>query len=152
MNSDIFQLKASRWIVNGFSIFSICVGLVINSTVQAESSSHNDADAFWKLFAKPRICVLPSDRRQCIMDTDITWSGSVAADICLLSSQETEAMQCWYKSQDGHLFQTIASETPITLWLSPFGEDQVLTQTQIRIVHIPPRRIRRRRRHIWSLL
>ncbi len=152
MNCYPSQLKLSESYFNGFIRFVLCAGIVLIQTVQAESMVNTDADTFWTLLAKPRICVLPADRRQCIMDTDITWSGSVAADICLLSSQESEALSCWYKSQDGHLFQTIVSENPVTLWLSRFGESHVLTETRIQIVNIPPRRVRRRRRHVWSLL
>lgn len=107
---------------------------------------------FWKLWAKPRICIVPSDRRQCVMDTDLTWTGSIIADICLLWSEHTEALRCWSNAQNGQLMQSIDSENAVKFWLSRPGDDQILVETQIRIVNIPPRRIRLRRRHIWSLL
>ncbi|MCH9698417.1 MAG: DUF3019 domain-containing protein, partial [Gammaproteobacteria bacterium] len=80
------------------------------------------------------------------------WTGSIIADICLLWSEQTEALQCWNNAQNGQLLQSIDTENAVKFWLSRPGDDQVLVETQIRIVNIPPRRIRRRRRHIWSLL
>ncbi len=126
--------------------------LLFGKPLQAEPPANADNRTVWQLWAKPRICVMPSNRRQCHMETDIIWSGLKTADICLLSSQKNASLRCWRNAQGGHVLQTIASNKPITYWLTRPGEDKVLVETRIRIVSIPPKRVRRRRRHIWSLL
>ncbi|HFD13028.1 MAG TPA: DUF3019 domain-containing protein [Crenotrichaceae bacterium] len=149
-NTSLMKLKRSPG--SRLDLLILIVFIILIPVVQADSTVKTGTDALWKLWAKPRICVVPSDHRQCEMETDLSWVGSVLADICLLSSEEAETLHCWYKTQDGHLIQTIATETPVSYWLTRYGEDQILVETSIRIVNIPPRRVRRRRRHIWSLM
>lgn len=136
------------------SIRNGAIGLMLlfGKPLYAESPANTETSTHWQLWAKPRICVIPSNRRQCHMETDIIWSGLKAADICLSSSQKENSLQCWHNAQSGHVLQTIASNKPITYWLTRPGEDQVLVETQILIVSVPQKRVRRRRRHIWSLL
>lgn len=124
--------------------------LLQSSIVLAESSdSSND---FWQLWAKPHICVTPSNLLMCEMETDIKWTGIEQADICLLSSQENATLQCWPHAFAGQIIQEISSDKQITYWLSRPNDDEVLVKTIIRIVTIPQRSVRKRRRHIWSLL
>jgi hypothetical protein len=86
------------------------------------------------------------------METDFNWIGVEQADICLLSSQQNAILQCWTHTDKGQLLQQIESDKLITYWLSRFNEDKILVKTVVRVVTIPQRSIRRRRRHIWSLL
>lgn len=135
--------------------FSILIIILIHSQfVLAESSDSNNSrnNKTWQLWAKPRICVMPSNLLMCEMETDFNWIGVEQADICLLSSQEGAILQCWPYSVGGHLFQQISSDKQITYWLSRSNDDEVLVKTIIHIVTIPQRSVRRRRRHIWSLL
>ncbi len=120
--------------------------------VFADSLLEVPAKGAWQIKAKPRICVKPSIRPMCTMSTDIIWNGSVNADICLLSSQTQARIKCWTDVQTGDILQDINSDIAITYWISHFGEDAVLAETTVRIVTVPQRQIRRRRRHIWSLL
>lgn len=135
-------------LVYSVKICILCM-LVYWMPVQAFAESKGD---FWQLKAKPRICVTPVVKRLCTMSTDFIWVGTVNADICLLSSQTQQTIQCWKNVQQGDVLQQIVSDVPITYWLSHFGEDAVLAETSIRIITVPQRQIRRRRRHIWSLL
>ena len=127
----------------------LIIGLIHNPFVLAESSSHENS---WQLWAKPRICVMPSNVLMCKMETDFNWIGVEQADICLLSSQQNAILQCWTHSDKGQLLQQIESDKLITYWLSRSNEDEILVKTVVRVVTIPQRSIRRRRRHIWSLL
>ncbi len=120
--------------------------------VAAESLTEVPVISTWQIKAKPRICVKPSIRPICTMNTDIIWKGSVNADICLLSSQTQMHIKCWTNVQAGNILQEINSDIEITYWIAHFGEDAVLAKTTVRIVNVPQRQIRRRRRHIWSLL
>lgn len=122
------------------------------AAVSAEPLEDTIASASWHLTAKPRICVTPVVRRTCTMSTDIIWTGTVNADICLLSSQAQQSIQCWKNVQNGDILQHIVSDEPIYYWLSHLNDDAVLAETTIRIITVPQRQIRRRRRHIWSLL
>lgn len=134
------------------SVLSMILCGLLVASVFADSEGDILQAGRWELMAKPRICVTPAIRRVCTMSTDLIWTGTVSADICLLSSQAQEAIQCWQNMRKGDLVQDIASEVPITYRLTHFGEDKVLTETTIRIITVPQRQIRRRRRHIWSLL
>jgi hypothetical protein len=118
------------------------------SEVESEANKYNP----WLLWAKPRICVVPSDRLICKMETDLGWSGIEQADICLSSSEKDAALHCWRDALKGHLAQNIITEKQITYWLNRAGEEEVLVKTQIRIISFPKKQVRRRRRHIWSLL
>ncbi len=86
------------------------------------------------------------------METDIAWAGFEQTDICLSSSNNKTVLQCWRNALDGHLWQKIITEEPITYWLNRAGENEILIKTQIRIISFPKKQVRRRRRHIWSLL
>ena len=129
------------------SILIIC--LIHSPLVLAESNSHENS---WQLWAKPRICVMPSNVLMCEMETDFNWKGVEQADICLLSSQQNAILQCWTHADRGQLLQQITSDKLITYWLSRSNEDEILVETVVRVVTIPQRSVRRRRRHIWSLL
>ncbi|MCF6202704.1 MAG: DUF3019 domain-containing protein [Methylococcaceae bacterium] len=118
----------------------------------AEPSNSKQGSTPWKLWAKPRICVLPSKHRLCKMETDIFWRGKNEDDICLLSSQDNAILQCWTNASAGQVVQEIYSDKQITYWLTREGENKVLVKTIIHIVNFPQRRVRRRRRHVWSLL
>jgi hypothetical protein len=120
--------------------------------IHAESLTEAKSNSLWQLWAKPRICVIPSDRRVCKMETDIAWAGFEQTDICLSSSNNKTVLQCWRNALDGHLWQKIITEEPITYWLNRAGENEILIKTQIRIISFPKKQVRRRRRHIWSLL
>jgi hypothetical protein len=131
-------------------VISILLIFLIHSPfVLAESNSHENS---WQLWAKPRICVMPSNVLMCKMETDFNWIGVEQADICLLSSQQNAILQCWTHTDKGQLLQQIKSDKLITYWLSRSNEDKILVKTVVRVVTIPQRSIRRRRRHIWSLL
>ncbi len=131
-------------------VISILLIFLIHSPfVLAESNNHENS---WQLWAKPRICVMPSNVLMCKMETDFNWIGVEQADICLLSSQQNAILQCWTHTDKGQLLQQIESDKLITYWLSRFNEDKILVKTVVRVVTIPQRSIRRRRRHIWSLL
>lgn len=106
----------------------------------------------WTLWAKPRICVLPSEHLICKMETDIIWTSKKEDNICLLSSKDNAVLHCWSNASGGQIAQTINSDKQITYWLTHEGEDKVLIKTMIRIIRFPQKRIRRRRRHVWSLL
>lgn len=122
-------------------------------TIHAENSPEASSESPWKLWAKPRICVIPSDRRICKMETDVGWAGFEQADICLSSDDDGVAvLQCWRNALEGSLLQSIMTEKPITYWLNRTGEKEVLIKTEIRIISFPKKQVRRRRRHIWSLL
>lgn len=140
--------------VYGLQVCTLCILLYLISIASAfaESGAEILQAGSWQLKAKPRICVTPVVRRLCTMSTDFIWVGTVNADICLLSSQTQQTIQCWQNVQHGDVLQDIVSEVPITYWLSHFGGDAVLAETTIRIITVPQRQIRRRRRHIWSLL
>ena len=127
----------------------LIIGLIHNPFVLAESSSQENS---WQLWAKPRICVMPSNVLMCKMETDFNWTGVEQADICLLSSQQNAILQCWTHTDKGQLLQQIESDKLITYWLSRSNEEEILVKTVVRVVTIPQRSIRRRRRHIWSLL
>ena len=86
------------------------------------------------------------------METDFQWAGVEQADICLLSSQEDALLHCWPQAFGGQLLQEIISDKEITYWLSRPDDDEVLVKTIVRIVTIPQRPVRKRKRHIWSLL
>jgi hypothetical protein len=118
----------------------------------AESFAKASVVGEWQIKAKPRICVKPLIRPMCTMSTDIIWNGSVNADICLLSSQTQAHIKCWTDVQTGDILQEITTDIAITYWISYVDEDTVLAETTVRIVNVPQRQIRRRRRHIWSLL
>ncbi len=154
MRNEIQIHRRSIKVNRPCAVLLLGLSVLLPSLVQAESPVTDDERTamFWQLWAKPRICIVPSDRRHCVMDTDINWTGSIIADICLLWSEDSEALRCWRNTQTGHLLQSIDSENAVRFWLSRPGDDQILVETKIRIVNIPPRRIRRRRRHIWSLL
>lgn len=123
--------------------------LIHNPFVLAESNSQENS---WQLWAKPRICVMPSNAVLCKMDTDFSWTGVKQTDICLLSSQQNSILQCWTHADRGQSLQQITSDKLITYWLSRSNEDETLVKTVVRVVTIPQRSVRRRRRHIWSLL
>lgn len=115
----------------------------------ADSASESDV---WELWAKPRICVSSEERLSCEMETDIVWLGEQEADICLSSSIDTDVLQCWVSSSGGEVIQEIDSRKKITYWLTRHGSSQALAKITIRIVKIPQKKVRRRRRHVWSLL
>lgn len=123
--------------------------LSLQSQVVVADPSENN---LWQLWAKPRICVTPSNELFCKMDTDFQWAGVEQADICLLSSQEDVLLHCWPQAFGGQLLQEIISDKEITYWLSRPNDDEVLVKTIVRIVTIPQRPVRKRRRHVWSLL
>ena len=106
----------------------------------------------WTLSAKPRFCVVPYNKTMCQMTTDLFWSGSREANICLLSSQHNNVLQCWLSSLNGLSVQEVNSDKPITFWLTLKGDETVLVKTNIQIINIPQKRVRTRRRHILSLL
>ena len=134
----------------------LAVGLILlvllTPTIHAESVSEKNSENFWKLWAKPRVCVIPADHRLCKMETELAWLSFEQADICLSSSEKQAAVHCWKNAQGGHLLQNIMTEKPISFWLNREGEEEVLIKTQIRIIRFPKKQVRRRRRHIWSLL
>lgn len=118
----------------------------------AETLNNESPTGPWTLWAKPRICVVPSDHLTCKMVTDIYWLGSKTDNICLLSSEDNDILQCWTNASAGQIAQTINSDKQIIYWLSRKGKRKILVKTNIRIVKFPQKRIRRRRRHVWSLL
>ncbi|MCK5828809.1 MAG: DUF3019 domain-containing protein [Methylococcales bacterium] len=120
-------------------------------TALAEPVDTTDSNS-WTIWSKPRICVLPSERLLCKMQTDIFWSGEKEDDICLLSSPNDTILQCWSGAIKGQITQTINSDKQIAYWLTHEGENKVLVKTMIRIIRFPQKKIRRRRRHVWSLL
>ncbi len=136
--------------------FGINLSLIIvycqTPSLLAEPSSNLHESNPWKLWAKPRICVLPSKHRLCKMETDIIWLGKNEDDICLLSSQNNAILHCWTNASAGQVVQEINSDKQVTYWLIREGENKVLVKTIIRIINFPQRRVRRRRRHVWSLL
>lgn len=125
---------------------------IVHAEDLSDAKSEANRNNPWLLWAKPRICVIPSDRRICKMETDLDWSGFEQADICLSSSEKDSALHCWRDALEGHLAQNIITEKQITYWLNRAGEEEVLVKTQIRIISFPKKQVRRRRRHIWSLL
>lgn len=135
---------------------NVSYGLIIlalhSQLVVADSSEKKAKNNLWQLWAKPRICVTPSNELFCKMDTDFQWAGVEQADICLLSSQEDALLHCWPKAFGGQLLQEIISDKEITYWLARPNDNEVLVKTIVRIVTIPQRPVRKRRRHIWSLL
>jgi hypothetical protein len=120
--------------------------------VLAETPDNTIEADLWTLLAKPRICVSSTEKLLCKMETDIVWLGQEEADICLSSSKNLDALQCWISSSKGKVFQEINSDKKITYWLTRQGESHALAKIVIRIVKIPQKKIRRRRRHVWSLL
>ncbi|MEE9338280.1 MAG: DUF3019 domain-containing protein [Methylococcaceae bacterium] len=136
--------------------FGLILSLIIvcchTPSLLADPSSNKQEVNSWKLWAKPHICVLPSERRLCKMETDIIWLGKNEDDICLLSSQNNAILHCWTNASSGQVVQEINSDKQITYWLTREGENKVLVKTIIHIVNFPQRRVRRRRRHVWSLL
>lgn len=154
MCKELQTHQLSIWLCRPCIVMLLVLSVLFPTLAHAESPATEEERTamFWQLWAKPRICIVPSDRRHCVMDTDINWSGSIIADICLLWSEESEALRCWRDTQAGQFLQSIDSEHAVKFWLTRPGDDKILVETQIRIVNIPPRRIRRRRRHIWSLL
>ena len=111
-----------------------------------------DTPSVWTLSIKPRICIMPQNQQLCEMESDIFWSGQTKADICLLSSMQSDNVQCWSNALQGHLIEKIVINKQISYWLSPTGSNKVLVKSQILIVTIPDKNTKRRRRHIWSLL
>jgi len=140
-------MKKIQPIQKHIALLIIC--LIHSAFVIAESNRHENS---WQLWAKPRICVMPSNALLCKMETDFNWTGIKQADICLLSSQQNAILHCWTQADRGQLLQQIASDKLITYWLSRSNEDKILVKTVVRVVTIPQRPVRRRRRHIWSLL
>ncbi|NOQ15498.1 MAG: DUF3019 domain-containing protein [Methyloprofundus sp.] len=149
LRNDV-RLKFSHHLLISVLVMALCCAQL--QLVFAESLAEAPAMEAWQIKAKPRICVKPSIRPVCAMSTDIIWNGSINADICLLSSQTQARIKCWTDVQTGDILQNINSDIAITYWISHFGEDAVLAETTVRIVTVPQRQIRRRRRHIWSLL
>ncbi|BCG64379.1 MAG: hypothetical protein methR_P2152 [Methyloprofundus sp.] len=149
LRNDV-RLKFSHSLSMSILVTALCCAQL--QLVFAESLAEVLVMGAWQIKAKPRICVKPSIRPMCTMSTDLIWSGSVNADICLLSSQTQARIKCWTDVQTGDILQEINSDIAITYWISHFGENAVLAETTVRIVTVPQRQIRRRRRHIWSLL
>lgn len=118
----------------------------------AEPPDRDSQVDLWELWAKPRICVVSAEKLSCKMDTGIAWLGQQEADICLSSSQQTGVLQCWINASDGEMIQVIDSNKKITYSLTRQGGSQALAEIIIRIVKIPQKKVRRRRRHVWSLL
>ncbi len=143
------QISLIKW-------FGLILSLIViycqTQSLVAEPLNNRQESNPWKLWAKPRICVLPSEYRSCKMETDIIWLGKNEDDICLLSSQDNAILQCWTNASAGQIVQEINSDKQITYWLTREGEKKVLVKTIIHIVNFPQRRVRRRRRHVWSLL
>lgn len=113
---------------------------------------NNTESSTWKLWAKPRICVLPSDHLLCEMETDLIWLGEKEDNICLFSSLNNAILHCWSNAEKGEITQSFKSDKPISYWLTLKGNNKILVKTSIRIIQFPQRKIRRRRRHVWSLL
>ncbi len=147
-----FKLYLKISVAHIYPVVGLILLIFLTPTIHAESVSEKNSESFWKLWAKPRICVIPSDHRLCKMETELGWLSFEQADICLSSSEKEAALYCWKNAQGGHLLQSIVTEKPITFWLKRLGEKEVLIKTQIRIIRFPKKQIRRRRRHIWSLL
>ncbi len=124
----------------------------LSNPISSQAAETDSAAAPLILEAKPRICVTVSDQPQCSMITDIIWRSVVNADYCLFSSEQNNLLKCWRDADSGLLNQTINSDKAITYWLSKPGENRKLIQVVVHVVTVPPKNIRRRRRHIWSLL
>ncbi|MCK5888885.1 MAG: DUF3019 domain-containing protein [Methylococcales bacterium] len=108
----------------------------------------------WFLSATPRICVAPSRHFLCKMKTELVWEGSEGEgrDVCLKSSQGSNVLSCWANKMAGKIKQEISSDKAVTYSLTDKSTSTILAETIIRIITIPDKPVRKRRRHVWSVL
>lgn len=134
------------------TLIKVLLFCCFTQTVIAETVDDSQPVSVWQLSAKPRFCVIPHNKKMCKMSTELSWKGQKKSDICLSSSQYNTVLQCWLSALKGVWVEEISSDKSIGFWLALQGGKEILVKTNIKIISLPQKRIRTRRRHIWSLL
>lgn len=135
-------------------LIGCCLGLALMSPLIsiAEHDENQEATDQWRLWAKPRICVLPANKIYCEMQSQLAWESEGKASVCLFSSQQASDIKCWQEALNGELAYWLRSSTNIDFWLSYPEQEKPLIKTTVHVVNLPERRVRKRRRRIWSLM
>ncbi len=126
--------------------------MLVSWTIYAEPTPIDINKPAWQLWAKPRICVLPANKIHCEMETELNWTASLEANVCLSSSQQKKKLHCWQQSINGRLNYLVYTESRVYFWLTYPNESTPLIKTFVHIVNLPEKKIRKRRRRIWSLM
>jgi hypothetical protein len=106
------------------------------------------------LTARPGLCILQdTELSECVMALDLKWNAARNSDFCLYHSRADAALQCWSGTSSGHYLSELASHEDVSYWLQHPGIDQQLAKITVRVVSLAQRNpVRRRRRHVWSVL
>lgn len=126
--------------------------VVLAAILLCSSAPAADVSGLFELEIKPRVCVRIDMEEPCGMELDIAWYSSVAADVCLWASAEDALLRCWEESRQGNLIVEYASEDNYRFRLQEARSSEVLATADITVVTRDLRNLRRRRRHVWSLL
>lgn len=105
------------------------------------------------LSARPGVCIIAKvTEKPCEMALNLVWKSRRLADLCLYSSTQKQAHQCWSRAQHGSLHFQFESKVDVQFWLQKPEVSQRLELIEVRVLSLTKRKPeRRRRRHVWSV-
>lgn len=105
------------------------------------------------LSARPGVCIIAEvNNKPCEMALNLIWKSRQLVDLCLYSSTQTQAHQCWSRTQQGSFHFQFESKIDVQFWLQKPEVSQRLELIEVRVLSLTKRKPeRRRRRHVWSV-
>ena len=116
----------------------------------AVSAANSDGEI--QMQVRPRLCVLAPGESLCTMQFAVTWTASIATDVCLKIAGEIAPLQCWEAQRAGQFELSLARRATTVVELRDANSDVLLLEEQIPIISRDLRDTRTRRRHVWSIL
>lgn len=110
------------------------------------------APVTFELQVRPRVCITLESDSSCPMLLAVTWSGPVAADVCLKLEDSDSMLQCWQQQRAGEFELELVRSSNAVVQLLDSASNTILDEAEVTIVSRDLRESRRRRRHVWSII
>lgn len=106
----------------------------------------------WQLSVRPSICVSYDSEQPCTMAMEVSWEGNAHIDVCLRDSVDEPMLHCWADARQGRIEVSYSNTDDVLYQLVEETTDAVLAEAEIKVINRDLRSVRKRRRHVWSIL
>lgn len=107
-------------------------GLVWAESSEIETTKTGQA----KLTLKPAQCIAIHQGKMCYVDVEITWTMQQSGEYCLFSSQQSKALKCWKKSNQGLFEQEVATNKNVQFQLKRANNSNSLIVRELEVAWV----------------
>ncbi len=138
--------RCCRALLRAILTGSASLAMLATSAVSAQEPGQ------YRLQVRPSICVSYDNEAPCRMSMQVSWQGTITADVCLLQSQREDELACWDNAREGSTEVQYADTSDVQYLLVDARSRAVLAEADVVVINRDLRASRKRRRHVWSIL